>query len=77
MCSGPKPGPPSAFATTLHHYFPGLPYHNLAKAYARLTHALPSDTVYRKVTSLSLVNHRHTLDTSTVIRGRTGCLVCH
>jgi fatty acid desaturase len=38
----------------LHHYFPGLPYHNLAKAYTRLTHALPSETVYRKVTSSSL-----------------------
>jgi fatty acid desaturase len=38
----------------LHHYFPGLPYHNLGKAYARLTRALPSDTVYRKATSASL-----------------------
>jgi fatty acid desaturase len=38
----------------LHHYFPGLPYHNLRTAYERLTHALPADTVYRRVTSPSL-----------------------
>ncbi len=38
----------------LHHYFPGLPYHNLRAAYRRLTEALPAETVYRQATSPSL-----------------------
>jgi fatty acid desaturase len=38
----------------LHHYFPGLPYHNLGTAYARLTAALGPETVYRRVSSPSL-----------------------
>jgi fatty acid desaturase len=38
----------------LHHYFPGLPYHNLRTAYARLTAALGPETVYRRVSSPSL-----------------------
>jgi len=38
----------------LHHYFPGIPYHNLGTAYRRLMQALPADSVYRESTSPSL-----------------------
>jgi fatty acid desaturase len=39
----------------LHHYFPGLPYHNLGKAHRRLVDALPADSVYRASTSSGLL----------------------
>jgi len=39
----------------LHHYFPGVPYHNLAEAHRRLTQALGADSVYRRVSSESLL----------------------
>jgi fatty acid desaturase len=42
----------------LHHYFPGIPYHNLAAAYRRLIENLPADS-YTKSTSTSLP---HSLD---------------
>jgi fatty acid desaturase len=45
----------------LHHYFPGLPYHNLGVAYGRLTAALPAETVYRRVSSSSLGTSLRTL----------------
>lgn len=38
----------------LHHYFPGIPYHNLGKAHRRLTGSLPSDSVYRRSVSPGL-----------------------
>jgi fatty acid desaturase len=38
----------------LHHYFPGIPYHNLATAYRRLVEDLASSTEYRRSTSPSL-----------------------
>jgi fatty acid desaturase len=38
----------------LHHYFPGIPYHNLGTAYRRLVETLPHDSVYRTSTSPSL-----------------------
>ena len=38
----------------LHHYFPGIPYHNLGSAYHRLMSALPEDAGYREATSPSL-----------------------
>jgi fatty acid desaturase len=38
----------------LHHYFPGLPYHNLAIAYRRLVENLPEAAEYRRSTSPSL-----------------------
>ena len=38
----------------LHHYFPGIPYHNLGTAYRRIVRALPVDSPYRDSTSLSL-----------------------
>jgi fatty acid desaturase len=38
----------------LHHYFPGIPYHNLGTAYRRLTEALPHNSPYRDSTSPSL-----------------------
>jgi fatty acid desaturase len=38
----------------LHHYFPGIPYHNLGVAYRRLIETLPSTSVYRESTSPSL-----------------------
>jgi len=38
----------------LHHYFPGIPYHNLGAAYRRLIELLPADAAYRESTSPSL-----------------------
>ncbi|MDQ6701424.1 MAG: fatty acid desaturase [Acidobacteriota bacterium] len=38
----------------LHHYFPGIPYHNLGCAYQRLAHAIPTGLAYRKASSTSL-----------------------
>jgi len=38
----------------LHHYFPGIPYHNLPEAYRRLIHCLPVGMRYRKMSSPSL-----------------------
>lgn len=38
----------------LHHYFPGVPYHNLGKAHNRLLKALASSARYRKVSSPGL-----------------------
>jgi fatty acid desaturase len=38
----------------LHHYFPGIPYHNLGKAYRRLTAHLPSAAAIHHVCSASL-----------------------
>ncbi len=38
----------------LHHYFPGIPYHNLGIAYRRLVAKLPDDSPYRDSTSPSL-----------------------
>jgi len=38
----------------LHHYFPGLPYHNLGKAYRRLIAALPASADFHRSTDPSL-----------------------
>jgi fatty acid desaturase len=38
----------------LHHLFPSLPYHNLAKAHRRLMAELPADSLYRLTESPSL-----------------------
>lgn len=38
----------------LHHYFPGIPYHNLGTAYRRVVAALPRDAAYLESTSPSL-----------------------
>jgi fatty acid desaturase len=38
----------------LHHYFPGIPYHNLKAAYGRLIQALPPDSGHPQSTSPSL-----------------------
>ena len=38
----------------LHHYFPGIPYHNLSKAYQRLVSTLPVSTSYRIMSSPGL-----------------------
>lgn len=38
----------------LHHLFPSLPYHNLARAHARLMAELPADSPYRQTESPSL-----------------------
>ncbi|HWL73233.1 MAG TPA: fatty acid desaturase, partial [Burkholderiaceae bacterium] len=32
----------------LHHLFPSLPYHNLARAHRRLMAELPADNLYRQ-----------------------------
>jgi fatty acid desaturase len=38
----------------LHHYFPGIPYHNLGLAYRRITASRPENTAYLESTSPSL-----------------------
>ena len=38
----------------LHHYFPGIPYHNLGLAYRRLLASLPEAAGYHEITSPSL-----------------------
>ena len=38
----------------LHHYFPGIPYHNLGLAYRRLIASLPEAAGYQEITSPSL-----------------------
>jgi fatty acid desaturase len=45
----------------LHHYYPGIPYHNLGTAYRRILAALPHDSVYRVSTSPSLPHSLRTL----------------
>lgn len=45
----------------LHHYFPGIPYHNLATAYRRIVESVPSDSPYRTATSPSLRHSLHQL----------------
>lgn len=45
----------------LHHYFPGIPYHNLNNAYRRLIRGLPPDSRHRQSTSRSLPHSLHTL----------------
>jgi fatty acid desaturase len=42
----------------LHHYFPGIPYHNLGAAYRRIVAAVPGDSPFLESTSPSL---RHSL----------------
>ena len=62
----------------LHHLFPGLPYHNLAKAHRRLMEHLPSDSPYRQTvfpsywaaaSELITSARRHTQQQSQVCRG--------
>ena len=38
----------------LHHYFPGIPYHNLGIAYRRIVQTVPYGSLYRESTSPSL-----------------------
>jgi fatty acid desaturase len=38
----------------LHHYFPGIPYHNLGAAYRRIVASLPRNATYLESTSPSL-----------------------
>jgi fatty acid desaturase len=38
----------------LHHYFPGIPYHNLSAAYERLIRSLPADALYHNAISPGL-----------------------
>lgn len=45
----------------LHHYFPGIPYHNLAEAYDRLTGALQIGDHYSRMSSRSLQDSLLTL----------------
>jgi fatty acid desaturase len=45
----------------LHHYFPGIPYHNLGTAWRRLSAILPPDAVYRQVQSRGLARSLGTL----------------
>ena len=40
----------------LHHYFPGIPYHNLGAAHQRLIEGLPEEALYRGVSSPSLID---------------------
>jgi fatty acid desaturase len=45
----------------LHHYFPGIPYHNLGVAYRRIVRSLPGQTDYFESTSPSLWRSLRTL----------------
>lgn len=45
----------------LHHYFPGIPYHNLPEAYRRLIDSLPIGEQYRRMSSPSLPHSLHAL----------------
>ena len=45
----------------LHHYFPGIPYHNLRNAWRRLSMTLPPDAVYHRVRSCGLARSLRTL----------------
>lgn len=45
----------------LHHYFPGIPYHNLPEAHRRLVATLPAHSAYRGVSSPGLVTTLRTL----------------
>jgi fatty acid desaturase len=45
----------------LHHYFPGIPYHNLGRAYRRLTARLPDDAAIHSVRSRNLWQSLSTL----------------
>jgi fatty acid desaturase len=38
----------------LHHFYPGIPYHNLGAAYRRVMRVLPENSAYRRSTSPSL-----------------------
>ena len=38
----------------LHHFYPGIPYHNLGEAYHRIMKALPGNSLYAESTSPSL-----------------------
>jgi len=56
---GPSPTPPGWAPVglryhALHHYFPGIPYHNLGFAYQRLITSLPEAAGYREITSPGL-----------------------
>jgi len=42
----------------LHHYFPGIPYHNLPRAWRRVAGSLPPEALFHRVTSRGL---RHSL----------------
>ncbi len=39
----------------LHHYFPGIPYHNLPRAWTRIAATLPEDAVFHAAQSRGLV----------------------
>jgi fatty acid desaturase len=45
----------------LHHYFPGIPYHNLPKAYRRVVAHLPVAEDYKLMTNPSLPYSLHEL----------------
>jgi fatty acid desaturase len=38
----------------LHHYFPGIPYHNLPAAWKKISVAIPPDAVYHQSRSRGL-----------------------
>jgi fatty acid desaturase len=54
----------------LHHYFPGIPYHNLGTAYRRLVQTLAPEAPYRESTSPSLRNSLSTLYAKAAARRR-------
>jgi fatty acid desaturase len=57
----------------LHHFFPGIPYHNLGVAYRRIVAALPPDSRYFQATSPSLRHSLHTLYAAA--RRRSGAFI--
>ena len=53
----------------LHHYYPGIPYHNLGTAYRRILQTLPAESPYMESTSPSLRRSLTALYTKAKQRG--------
>ncbi len=56
----------------LHHYFPGIPYHNLEEGYRRLIGTLPLARNYKRMTSRSLAHSLQALYRKGIRRVKPG-----
>ena len=62
----------------LHHYFPGIPYHNLSEAHTRLFGGLPLDSAYHQTLSPSLLHSLKKLyNTGCAARARSATQSVH
>ena len=55
----------------LHHYFPGIPYHNLSAAYRRVVRHVPAESPYRDSISTSLWRSLNRLFEKATARARS------